>query len=212
MQVVCISDTHMRHERLTIPQCDLLIHAGDMTRRGQLLEAETFVRWMSEQPARHKVLVAGNHDKCCERQRDRFAALLEGTDLIYLEDSEVELEGLRIWGSPVTPTFRNMAFNRDPGPDIRKHWDAIPSGIDILVTHGPPRSILDRMILGRNVGCVELLERVRRVEPKLHVFGHIHEARGHASFPGLTTRFVNAANARLLPVGQRGPTIIDLPE
>lgn len=200
----------MRHERIPIPSCDLLIHAGDMTRRGQLLEAEAFVRWFAVQPARHKVLVAGNHDKCCERQPDRFAALLEGMGIVYLEDSEVELEGMRIWGSPVTPTFRSMAFNRDPGPDIRKHWDAVPPGIDILVTHGPPRSILDRMILGKNVGCVELLERVRRVEPKLHVFGHIHEARGEARFPGCRTRFVNAANARLLPVGQRGATVVRL--
>ncbi len=211
MRVACLSDTHMRHRMIAVPDADLLIHAGDLTRRGGLDEFEDFIAWFAQQPAPHKVLIAGNHDLCCEREPESIRARARELGVHYLQDEAVRIEGVQVYGSPVTPTFRNMAFNRDPGAQIRAHWDRIPEGTEILVTHGPPRSVLDRMALGRNVGCVELLERVRQVRPLLHVFGHIHEARGQGRFPGLATRFVNAANARLLPIGQRGATVVELP-
>lgn len=90
----------------------------------------------------------------------------------------IELEGVKIWGSPITPTFFNWAFNRDPGADIQKYWNKIPEDTDILVTHGPAYGILD---LSRNqhVGCKDLLEKIKKLSNlKLHCFGHIHEPYG----------------------------------
>ena len=210
MRVIALSDTHLRHEQLAVPPCDLLVHAGDASRRGSAEELTTFVDWFSAQPGRHKVFVAGNHDLHCERESEAFRTQAAAAGIVYLQDEEVEIEGVRVFGSPVTPTFRNMAFNRDPGPPIRAHWDAIPHGLDLLVTHGPPRGICDRMVLGKHVGCVDLLETVRRVQPRVHVFGHVHEARGTGRCPGSTTQFLNVANSRFLPIGQRGPTPFDL--
>ncbi|MEM6995386.1 MAG: metallophosphatase domain-containing protein [Myxococcota bacterium] len=205
MHVVCISDTHTRHARLTVPPCDLLIHAGDLCRKGSDAELDAFVEWFAAQPATDKVFIAGNEDACCERNPERVHDVAAAAGVTYLDEEEIVIQGLRIYGSPVTPKFFNMAFNRERGPEIRRHWDAIPEGIDILITHGPPQGILDRIVLGRHVGCADLLERVHAVRPRLHVFGHIHEARGKATLPGLRTQFVNAANARLLPIAQRGP-------
>lgn len=210
VRIVCISDTHMRHPQLKIPACDVLIHAGDVTRRGTFAELEQFVAWFSAQPATHRVFIAGNHDLCCERRTADVRELAQAQAVTYLQDEGATVEGLKLYGSPVTPTFRNMAFNRDPGPPIAKYWAPIPEDLDILITHGPPRGVLDRMVLGKHVGCVDLLQRVRTVRPRAHVFGHIHEARGTTRVDGLPTQFINAANSRLLPIGQRGPTWLDL--
>ena len=52
----------------------------------------------------------------------------------------------------------------------------IPVGTDILVTHTPPVGYGDRCATGVRAGCVELLNTVqRRVKPKYHIYGHIHE-------------------------------------
>jgi Icc-related predicted phosphoesterase len=103
-----------------------------------------------------------------------------------------------------------MAFNRERGAELRAHWDAIPSGIDLLITHGPPRGLGDRMVLGPHVGCDDLRARVLVLAPRAHVFGHIHEAFGRYAVPGTRTQFVNAANSHFLPVGVRAATELRL--
>lgn len=210
MRVACISDTHMRHDRVAVPPCDLLLHAGDVTRRGTMLELQAFLDWFGAQPIEHRVFVAGNHDLCCEREEGRTRTLAEEAGVVYLQDETVELGGLRLHGSPITPTFRNMAFNRDPGPAIQRHWDAIEAELDVLVTHGPPRGVLDRTFFGAHVGCEDLWTRVEAVAPRVHVFGHIHEAHGQDTRPGLATRFVNAASVPLLRRSPRPPLVLDL--
>ncbi|QSQ21492.1 metallophosphatase domain-containing protein [Pyxidicoccus parkwayensis] len=210
MRLVLLSDTHMHHESLTVPPCDVLIHAGDFTGRGRRNEVEEFLRWFSLCEAREKVLIAGNHDFLCEEAPDLARSLIEQTGARYLQDEEALVAGLRIWGSPITPRFGRWAFNRDRGPDIAAHWKLIPEGLDILITHGPPHGLGDRTWSRVNAGCEDLLARVRQVQPRLHVFGHIHEAHGEYSLPGLSTRFLNVANCRLMPFGVRPPIVVDL--
>ncbi|MCG2781459.1 MAG: hypothetical protein L6264_10980 [Weeksellaceae bacterium] len=57
-------------------------------------------------------------------------------------------------------------------------WNKIPDDIDILVTHSPPYGILDEVDPGVHVGCEELLEKVNLIQPKYHLYGHIHENYG----------------------------------
>jgi hypothetical protein len=66
----------------------------------------------------------------------KLKLLAEYPTVIYLNDSGVEIDGLKFWGSPVQPYFHNWAFNRI-GDDICKHWELIPLDTDILITHGP---------------------------------------------------------------------------
>ena len=52
----------------------------------------------------------------------------------------------------------------------------IPDDTDILVTHTPPVGFGDLCCTGVRAGCVELLNSVqRRIKPKYHIYGHIHE-------------------------------------
>lgn len=188
-----MSDTHGLHEKVDVPEGDILLHAGDLTNRGLLPEVSEFNRWIGTLPHRHKVVIAGNHDLPFERWPDVSRGLL--TNCHYLQDEEIEIEGLRIYGSPWQPEFFNWAFNLKRGRRLAEKWAKIPEGIDILMTHGPPHGILDRTEEGQWVGCKDLRVRVEFIKPAFHLFGHIHEAYG-ALGPGVdggSTTFVNAS-------------------
>jgi Icc-related predicted phosphoesterase len=132
------------------------------------------------------------------------------TNGVYLEDSGVEVEGLKFWGSPVQPPFNNWAFNVQRGAPIRRHWDKIPMGTDVLVTHGPPFGMLDQSRpMTDHLGCEELAEVVEKVAPRLHLFGHIHG--GHGRLRGSNgCEFVNGSvlNEHYMLVYE--PRIVDL--
>ena len=206
MRIVCLSDTHNLHDRIRVPEGDLLLHAGDATNRGTEKEVSLFADWLAGLPHRHKVVVAGNHDFLFERQPVLARAHIHGA--VYLEDEAVEIEGLRIWGSPWQPEFLDWAFNLPRGAPLREKWDRIPQATDVLVTHGPPYGVLDRVDEGRQEGCAELLKAVGRVRPRLHLFGHIHEAYGLEVRDGTT--FVNASicDRACRPVNP--PVVVDL--
>jgi Icc-related predicted phosphoesterase len=189
LRIVCISDTHGGHDAFQIPTGDILLHAGDFSKRGKEHEIIAFNDWLGKLPHKHKVVIAGNHDFGMEKYPEKAHQWI--THAHYLNDSEITIEGLRIWGSPITPWFFDWAFNRYRGADIRKHWDLIPHGIDILITHGPPKDILDKTARGEGVGCEDLAVAIARVRPRLHVFGHIHEAHGKEEKDGTT--YLNAS-------------------
>ena len=191
MRVVAISDTHNQHHGLRLPKGDLLLHAGDVSGRGTEAEVQNFLDWFTVQDFEYKVFIAGNHDYFFERFPDSFVQHIIPEDIIYLNDSGVEIEGIKIWGSPVQPWFLDWAFNRKRGAEIDKHWKLIPEDTDILMTHGPAHGILDRTARGEHVGCKDLLQKINKVKPKFHIAGHIHEAYGMEKH-GETT-FINAS-------------------
>jgi predicted phosphohydrolase len=174
LRLVIISDTHGLHESVSVPDGDILVHAGDITMDGRLSDAVAFDRWLGALPHRRKVVIAGNHDFCFERDPAKSRACL--TNAIYLQDEAAEIEGLKFYGSPWQPWFFDWAFNLARGPELRAKWNLIPADTDVLVTHGPPQGCLDMTRRGEPVGCADLAAAVRRLKPRLHVFGHIHEA------------------------------------
>ena len=191
MKLILISDTHGRHDDVDIPDGDILIHAGDLSSRGREFEIDDFLDWFSNQPHKHKIFIAGNHDFFFERENQETINSKMPNNVIYLNDSGIEIEGVKIWGSPIQPEFYNWAFNRERGDEIKKHWDLIPLDTDVLITHGPPINILDKTIRRKSVGCEELLIAVNHIKPKIHVFGHIHEAYGVEIIDDTT--FINAS-------------------
>lgn len=205
MRIVCISDTHGHHAQLRIPDGNLLVCTGDFTRRGRRSEVSDFNLWLQTLPHRYKVIIAGNHDFLFEQQQDARHML---SAAIYLQDEECALDGLRIYGSPWQPRFFNWAFNADRGEPLRRIWERIPSGIDVLLTHGPPHGVLDVTVRGQVVGCEELSMALRRVRPKLHVFGHIHESYGQLVRDG--THYVNASSCTLHYQPIHPPIVVDL--
>lgn len=190
MKWVCLSDTHGHHARLEVPYGDVLVHAGDMTRKGSLEGLEDFLAWFAAQPHPHKILVAGNHDFVFQERRSEARCLIPA-GVTYLEDEACTVGGFKVWGSPWQPWFHDWAFNLPRGREIRAKWDLIAEGTDVLITHGPPFGILDHVPRQGAVGCEDLLARVLEVRPKVHIFGHIHEGAGQVQRNGI--RFVNAS-------------------
>lgn len=186
MRVVCISDTHTLHNKVILPKGDMIICAGDISSRGYKIEIQQFLDWYSQTDYKYKILIAGNHDFWFDTnstkttQGDIEELLSQYSTITYLNDSGIEIEGLKLWGSPVQPWFFNWAFNRQRGEDIKKHWNLIPKDTEILITHGPPFNHGDKLLHnGEKVGCKDLSETIKTLlNLKTHIFGHIHEGYG----------------------------------
>lgn len=218
MRIVAFADTHQFHEDLTLPPGDVLVCAGDVCRAGTRPELDRFLAWFAAAPHRHKVLVPGNHDGCLERPAQREAVQRACPWLHLLIDDGITLDGVTFWGSPWTPTFHDWAFMLPRGAALAARWARIPAGVDVLVTHGPPQRVLDDVSAYRGVGagddiddddrfagCADLRARVAVVRPRVHLFGHIHAARGAVDADA--TRFVNCTtNEAELPA-----SVVDLP-
>ncbi|OKL56300.1 hypothetical protein UA08_08552 [Talaromyces atroroseus] len=181
VSVICIADTH--NAQLALPDGDILIHAGDLTQSGSLKELQAAVAWLRVQPHPIKIVIAGNHDLCLDANFQHTAGhtssaeAVDWGDIIYLQNTETTItcqngRSLRVYGSPYSPRHGNWAFQYPRTEDIWK--GEIPDNIDILVTHGPPRTHLDLL----NLGCVHLLQEIWRVRPHLHIFGHVHDGAG----------------------------------
>jgi len=186
MRLVCLSDTHNFHHDIPIPEGDILIHAGDCTDGGTRNETENFLNWLSNLPHKHKILVPGNHDFYFEKPEQLKNV---PANIHLLIDSGIKIEGFQFWGSPVTPGMENWAFNRERGIQIKSHWNLIPENTDVLITHTPPYGILDEISSGIKLGCEELPQILKIVQPKYHFFGHIHHAAG--SMKRSLTQFFN---------------------
>jgi Icc-related predicted phosphoesterase len=222
MRIVCISDTHESFFK-KIPDGDVLIHAGDFTYTGEEARVKEFNNWLGEQPHKHKIVIAGNHEITFEKEyynkkwsrfhsekSDPEYAKNQLTNCVYLEDSEITIDGVRFYGSPWQPEFEDWAFNVKSQAAIKKYWDDIPIGVDVLITHGPPKGHGGKTMRRRDdVGCPVLLDTIlNRVKPALHVSGHIHEGYGVSRQGDIY--FVNASsmNYRYDLVNQ--PVVVDL--
>ena len=209
MKIVFISDTHNLHDQITVPDGDILIHAGDLTMAGTAEEINDAGRWLRSLPHKYKIVIAGNHDFLFEKNPGQAKNLL-GRSVTYLQDNEIEIEGLRIWGSPWQPWFMNWAFGVPRG-QLHKYWDLIPKELDILVTHGPPYGFLDQAspyLKSEHLGDEELLETLRQTALKIHVFGHIHGGFGASEFNGIKLYNASAVDEAYRPFSRAH--IVDL--
>jgi Icc-related predicted phosphoesterase len=182
---------------------------------GTVKECQLFHDYVASLPHPHKVVIAGNHDltlatewykkeggakfhyrglEDADKVKQIFA---RSKDLVYLEDSGVTILGLNFWGSPWQPEFGGWAFNLPRGPLLKEKWDMIPPDTDILITHGPAKGQGGKCYNGVDAGCVDLLEAIFRVQPALHVFGHIHEDAGVTTNSKVHTIFANASTCTL---------------
>lgn len=208
MKIIFISDTHGKHHRIELPEGDMIIHSGDISDNGRVNEVEEFLAWFTSLDYKYKIFIAGNHDFYFENKPQNFIQEFMPKDVYYLCDSGVKIEGHYIYGSPITPFFYNWAFNRHRGDDIKRYWDLISEGTDILITHGPAYGILDRTESGDNAGCEDLLSAIKRVKPKYHLFGHIHE--GYGTFETDETVFINGSSLDENYLAVHSPMIIEI--
>lgn len=205
IKIICISDTHNQHSKLHIPECDILIHSGDFSYYGKYMEVTNFLAWFASTPAKHKIFIAGNHEMTLDKKHDRYKkeiyeVVKSYTDIIYLENSSVQLEGLNIYGTPHTPYFYDWGFNGISSSDLKNQgsvclittYDNIPTNTDILICHGPPRNILDLNRRKELCGSIDMLNRLSHLTSlKLYVCGHIHQSSGVVGKDNVT--FINAS-------------------
>eukprot|EP01117_Protostelium_nocturnum_P019209 TRINITY_DN8272_c0_g1_i1.p1 TRINITY_DN8272_c0_g1~~TRINITY_DN8272_c0_g1_i1.p1 ORF type:complete len:297 (+),score=72.14 TRINITY_DN8272_c0_g1_i1:79-969(+) len=203
LRFVCISDTHTRHSELDLPQGDVLIHSGDFLKApSPSHQLNSFNEWLGTLSFTYKIVVCGNHDKAVplhlspDEIKEKF--LFNCTH--YLQDSGVEIEGIKIWGSPWHIRRPLLAFTTanhcglteeevgnleemEGSSKIESHFNSIPNDTDILITHVPPICVRDTNNKGKPNGSRHLLVTdLLRVKPKVHVFGHNHDQPGISLF------------------------------
>lgn len=182
-------------------------------------QVQSFAQWLRDYPAKEKVVIAGNHDlsfdeEYCRARMKKTSMCAEVKETLsgsctYLEDEFVEVFGYRIYGSPWQPEFCDWAFNLPRGEALAKVWKKIPDSLDILMTHGPAYSILDKCQSGLNAGCEELLKAIRKRNVKVHLSGHIHEGYGIEEVG--KTFYMNASTCTFFYRPTNPPLLFDLP-
>jgi len=206
--------------RAALPTGDVLILGGDLlpNRFGdpeldaifQMDSLRDLDSFCGRLDFKHVLLIAGNHDWVFERKR-QVRRLLK--NITYLEDSGIEIDGVKFWGSPHQPWFFDWAFNLPRnGPELERAWSLIPDDTDVLITHGPPHGILDQPFgSGEHAGCELLLKRVKEIRPRVHIFGHIHGSYGRQRVG--ETLFLNAClcNEAYEPVNPPHVIDVDIP-
>jgi len=209
MRLVCISDTHNQLDKVKIPSGDILIHSGDLTYNGTLKEIHKFRFDMRPlvKKFKHVLVCAGNHDWLFETDPSLGKLLMKESRITYLEDSSVTIDGINFYGSPHSLFFCSWAFNKYE-PELERIYNKIPLDTDVLFTHTPAYGILDENEVGTHCGSVSLLNRIKELNPLLHINGHLHESYGQTII-GPTT-FINAAicDVDYTPVNK--PIVIDI--
>ncbi|KAF1842861.1 Metallo-dependent phosphatase [Cucurbitaria berberidis CBS 394.84] len=200
-RIVCISDTHNQTPKL--PAGDVLIHAGDLTNQGSYSELQKTVEWLEKSDFEAKIIIAGNHDITLDapfyhshgkswrwpKPQDPAACrelLISSPSITYLENEATTIKltspkgpktYFTVFGSPCTPKHSNWAFQYDEH-DAAEVWRKISDGVDVVVTHTPPKELCDGATNDDRSGCPALTKRLWEVKPVLSVCGHIHAGRG----------------------------------
>lgn len=210
MRILHLSDTHSFHDQIPVERfegIDVVIHSGDATNHmnplRNAMEMENFLQWYKDVPVATKIYVAGNHDTSVEKRmwtKEHFSM----NGIIYLENEEVIIDGIKFYGSPHTPTFGSWAFMK-ARHKLHNVWEAIPEDTDVLIVHGPPKGVRDlsfnRQGELEQCGCSALMKRIWKLKDslKLVLFGHIHNSpdidtnQGIAHYSRINTVFSNAA-------------------
>lgn len=182
MRIVALSDTHERHRKLSLPDGDVLVFAGDMTVDGTLDSIRRFASWFHDIDGfDHKIVVAGNHDYAFDGNYAEMARdIVSNKNTTYLEDESVTIDGTMFHGSPWTPPFVSNGHQRMRLSETSREriFDEIPDTCDVLITHGPPYGRGDKLDERGRIGDEILRQKVDAVDPDIHIFGHVHEQYG----------------------------------
>lgn len=202
MKIVAVSDVHGAWDKFDYPAGDVLIMAGDILpdasfsmdiRKNCEMQIPAELRRLNEfvgqLPYRHVLMIAGNHDWCFDFRKEQSLPIM--TNIKYLEDSDIVIDGVRFYGSPWVPNLQGMAFYGETALR-REKWAAIPENTHVLITHCPPYGHLDHHPNYGYLGCKELMKRVESLpELQAHVFGHIH--CGHGRHTAGRVQYFNCA-------------------
>jgi predicted phosphodiesterase len=216
VRFLIMSDTHGGELHSNLPECDVLLHCGDLTEDGSPNSIAETLQALSKVKAEMRFVIAGNHDIALDKQyylaeggleadvgkahalispeagseasKSGVTFLSEGTYRFTLSSGAT----FRVYASPQTPAYGASAFQYPTNEDrfncagsaptwaknVGTESSIIPNDVDIVMTHGPMKYILDTTADGQSAGCEHLRRAIERVKPKLHCFGHIHTGHG----------------------------------
>jgi hypothetical protein len=182
-RIIAVSDTHARHEGVgPLPEGDIFIHTGDILMTSSIRSHShgmsrltEFDEWLDDIPCEHKVVIAGNHDHVIEKIGKEATQSLLGNST-YLENSQVTLSDVTIWGTPISVgRSQNKAFQSSEfAAETQDRISEIRSPLDIVLTHGPCRAVYST-IAGSQPS------RPRASAPPMHFWGHYHNGHGVTS-------------------------------
>ena len=160
---------------------DVVVGAGDFcnVRRG----LEEIIRALSgiKKPT---VLVPGNS----ESDAELINACRLWNDAHVLHGRQATIDGISFYGIgggiPVTP-FGSWSYDFSEKEAYDLLSDCLPGGV--LVSHSPPKGILDTSSDGRSLGSQAVRDAVEQNKPDLVVCGHIHGSAGQTKRFGETT-------------------------
>ena len=209
MNVTSISDLH-GYLNFDVPKCDILTISGDICpvfmSHGSATQhkwlQEVFLPWCNQliknKITRYVVFIAGNHDMYFQNAYLKNASLIfnMGENIHYLYNSMIEIEGIKIYGTPWTALFGNWGFMGNEHK-LEEVFSKIPEGMDIVITHGPPYGYCDKIeeykIINispsnndEHLGSKVLTKHLERAQPKWCIFGHIHSGSHNVEFLGQT--------------------------
>ncbi len=205
-----ISDTHNAHDQLRLPPgVDVVVHCGDESSSGKLSQNEDecrrFLSWYSALEIPVKIFVPGNHSIAVEQN------LIRAQDypaIKFLIHEPCRFGQILFFGSPFTPQYSDWAYMKTR-QELTTLWQSIPSGIDILITHGPPKGILDvtrDADHGKPIhaGSRSLADQImQRIRPRLHAFGHIHDEQEIDNFGSVFRQGIHFLNCACCDLHQR---------
>jgi hypothetical protein len=164
LRLVVISDTHGYEEGLTpggstLPKGDILLHLGDFAIDSSIKKKkkaiERFDAWLARQPHRTKIVLRGNHDPFSVQ----FP--LSGANF-FSRPKSIAIDGrLSMTLVPYT-SARNLSSS----------WRKLPMFCDVLISHSPPKGILDKCYNGASAGCQSLRGKVERMIAGPPTFGY----------------------------------------
>lgn len=190
MRIVCLADIQNQCQKIKpsmIPDGEILVVAGDLTNYGELRDLSIFNEWIGKLPHKYKLVTLGNHEVNAKGLdcHNLF------TNATLLHDELIEVEGFKIFGSPVNECGPYKDYWAYCEPSYIKRVCKQMPNCDVLITHGCPHGVLDYAPSNPHIGSKDILKAVRRIKPKIHIFGHAHSGYGTTEQWG--TRFVNAA-------------------
>lgn len=201
MKIVAVSDLHSNKNlywELWHKSGDILIVAGDLTHLGRELEMTSALDQIQTMNFKHKIIVFGNHE--VEANYNYYKE--KYPDIIFLENEIVEVEGLKIYGSPYCKEFCSWGFPYYTQDECIDR--TIPKEeVDIIITHEPPsHPKLSYVYEDLDIGNNELRKYLEYVNKNVLVIsGHCHECSGQSTYIGKANCYNVAQKIREIYLG-----------
>lgn len=204
MKIWHITDSHGFHSQYKVPEgIDVVCFTGDESNsRSPFMnhhEFIEFVEWYAEVDIHHKLYIPGNHSTFVYHNERQAKDMLKDNSITWLHKTEIVIDGIKFYGDGTSPTFGNWVYmcKRET---INRHWEMIPNDVEVLLTHSPPKGILDlsedRQYKLERCGCGALNKRIKVLdELKVHLFGHIHNNKDIINTGILVREGVKYSNA-----------------